>query len=426
MTSTVEENRFRRDLRGHTFRYQPAVSMSRGRLAMWIFLSSELIFFLVLICTYLGLRFNDHDAAWPTPDQVHLSQWLGALSVFLLICSSMAIVLARKAARRNDTSKSKRWTLLVLILGAAFVGIAGVEYASKFKRGVHPASPQSLIYDRADLAWLSGLKQDVRSQIRILEDSEKNASNQERLENLFLIQTGMVQWTESNVGRSGDPNLRSLALVSLASQIYPESFSREQLQRIEQYARNEKAETESALVDLEQRLEEANDTLRKLQKEIGILSQLTKDLANKANQLSAENGEADDAEKRLAVVIKQATDTTATITALTGNVPRLRNRVQAYQELNLLDVANNANRGINYDHDLKLPIVIPGGNAWADTYFLLTGCHAVHVSIGMIAIILMLPVTLNKLNCGMIGNVAIHWHFATVVWMFLFPLLYLF
>ena len=33
---------------------------------------------------------------------------------------------------------------------------------------------------------------------------------------------------------------------------------------------------------------------------------------------------------------------------------------------------------------LRLPIMIPGGNMWASTYFLLTGFHAIHVIVGLI------------------------------------------
>ena len=32
----------------------------------------------------------------------------------------------------------------------------------------------------------------------------------------------------------------------------------------------------------------------------------------------------------------------------------------------------------------KMPMVIPGGNMWASTYFTLTGFHAVHVLVGLI------------------------------------------
>ena len=42
-------------------------------------------------------------------------------------------------------------------------------------------------------------------------------------------------------------------------------------------------------------------------------------------------------------------------------------------------------RGLNDLYPwLKLPMVIPGGNMWASTYFLLTGFHALHVLIGLI------------------------------------------
>ena len=73
-----------------------------------------------------------------------------------------------------------------------------------------------------------------------------------------------------------------------------------------------------------------------------------------------------------------------------------------------------------------MPIVIPGGNMWASTYFTLTGFHAVHVLIGLIAFVCMLPKTFTPANAGLIENVGLYWHFVDLVWIFLFPLLYLF
>jgi cytochrome c oxidase subunit 3 len=83
--------------------------------------------------------------------------------------------------------------------------------------------------------------------------------------------------------------------------------------------------------------------------------------------------------------------------------------------------------GLNDKHSwLKLPIMIPGGNMWASTYFLLTGFHALHVVIGLIAFVILLTMTLNRANAGVIENVGLYWHFVDLVWIFLFPLLYLF
>ena len=83
-------------------------------------------------------------------------------------------------------------------------------------------------------------------------------------------------------------------------------------------------------------------------------------------------------------------------------------------------------QGWNDQHQLKLPMYIPNGNMWASTYFLLTGFHAVHVLVGLLAFALMLSVRLDASRAGLIENVGLYWHFVDLVWIFLFPLLYLF
>ena len=75
---------------------------------------------------------------------------------------------------------------------------------------------------------------------------------------------------------------------------------------------------------------------------------------------------------------------------------------------------------------LKLPAVIPGGNMWASTYFLLTGFHAVHVLVGLIVFTILLGYKLGPKDAGKIENAGLYWHFVDLVWIFLFPLLYLF
>jgi cytochrome c oxidase subunit 3 len=82
--------------------------------------------------------------------------------------------------------------------------------------------------------------------------------------------------------------------------------------------------------------------------------------------------------------------------------------------------------GWNDKYGIKLPIHIPNGNMWASTYFLLTGFHALHVLVGLIAFALMLTQRLDAKRAGLIENVGLYWHFVDLVWIFLFPLLYLF
>jgi cytochrome c oxidase subunit 3 len=75
---------------------------------------------------------------------------------------------------------------------------------------------------------------------------------------------------------------------------------------------------------------------------------------------------------------------------------------------------------------LRLPIMVPGGPLWASTYFLLTGFHAIHVLVGLIVFALLLFVTIDRTKANFVENIGLYWHFVDLVWIFLFPLLYLF
>jgi cytochrome c oxidase subunit 3 len=89
--------------------------------------------------------------------------------------------------------------------------------------------------------------------------------------------------------------------------------------------------------------------------------------------------------------------------------------------------SSHAEEPLNEEYPwLRLPIYIPGGNMWASTYFLLTGFHAIHVLVGLIVfgIMMFLPLTLAR--AGLVENIGLYWHFVDLVWIFLFPLLYLF
>jgi cytochrome c oxidase subunit III len=63
---------------------------------------------------------------------------------------------------------------------------------------------------------------------------------------------------------------------------------------------------------------------------------------------------------------------------------------------------------------------------WASTYFLMTGFHAIHVAVGLLIFAMVLPFTLDSRRANFIENAGLYWHFVDLVWIFLFPLLYLF
>jgi cytochrome c oxidase subunit 3 len=82
-------------------------------------------------------------------------------------------------------------------------------------------------------------------------------------------------------------------------------------------------------------------------------------------------------------------------------------------------------------HDKPLPLTpsIPYGNMWASCYFAMTGFHALHVLGGLVIFtIILILYARNKLTTKhelFLELTGLYWHFVDIVWIFLFPLLYL-
>ena len=127
------------DDHGHVhLEYQPALPLGNGKLCLWLFLSTEIMFFAGLIGTYIVLRFGA--PTWPAPHDVHIEEFLGAINTFFLICSSVTIVLALEYAQRNQAALAKIFVYVTFAFGLVFLLIKGYEYNAKFEHGIYPES----------------------------------------------------------------------------------------------------------------------------------------------------------------------------------------------------------------------------------------------------------------------------------------------
>lgn len=306
--------------------YHPGLPIPNGKLIVWLFLSTEIMFFAGLIGTYIVLRFGA--PTWPLPREVHLSEPIGAFNTFVLICSSVSIVLGLEAAKANQTAAAKVWVIITLALGSVFLGVKMYEYNAKFSHGIYPMLPHSRLYEKANLNYAAAVR---------------------------------------------------ARLTDLDSQLKAEEEAR-------------KAKLDEAAVD-------ADPTMVELREKIALVTEL-RAYEEKQEKIAA-------------------TDP--------SNAVRLAALQEMADRVSPLPLHHGEDEGLNHHHEwLKLPIVIPGGNMWASTYFLLTGFHAIHVLVGLIVFALMIPMTLNVAAAGVVENVGLYWHFVDLVWIFLFPLLYLF
>jgi len=67
-----------------------------------------------------------------------------------------------------------------------------------------------------------------------------------------------------------------------------------------------------------------------------------------------------------------------------------------------------------------------GPVAFGATFFSITGLHLLHVISGVVALIVVgLGFQLGQLDDNYVETTGLYWHFVDLVWMFVFPLLYL-
>ena len=120
-----------------TIGHETATGIPNGKLGMWVFLASEIMFFTGLIAAYVVLRMGH--PSWPG-SAGHLSVPLGTLNTFLLIGSSMTVVMALAASEQRRASAMRGWLLATIFLGSCFLVIKGTEYAAKFSHEIFPST----------------------------------------------------------------------------------------------------------------------------------------------------------------------------------------------------------------------------------------------------------------------------------------------
>ncbi len=111
----------------------PLTPESWGKLGMWIFLCGDAMTFGTLIVTFGIMRIAADN--WPVPSEV-LGINLTAAMTFLLICSSVTMVLALSGIKRGNLKEFRKFLLLTILGGIAFLGCQVYEWTHLIHEGV--------------------------------------------------------------------------------------------------------------------------------------------------------------------------------------------------------------------------------------------------------------------------------------------------
>jgi len=111
-----------------------STGISNIKLAIWAFLGSECLFFGAFISTYLLYR--GRDTVGPKPKELFTIPFTSCTS-FILLMSSLTMVLALAAIQRGDHRRLRIWLLATCLFGATFVGGQVYEFTEFYRQGLH-------------------------------------------------------------------------------------------------------------------------------------------------------------------------------------------------------------------------------------------------------------------------------------------------
>jgi len=105
-----------------------------GKLGMWIFLATEVLMFGGLFCAYAIYRAN-HPEIFEFGHRFLDVKW-GGINTVVLICSSLTMAWAVRAAQLGQKKILVSMLVLTLLCACGFMGIKYVEYRGKISHGL--------------------------------------------------------------------------------------------------------------------------------------------------------------------------------------------------------------------------------------------------------------------------------------------------
>lgn len=106
--------------------------MPTGRLAVWWVIGSEIVIFGGLLACYLLLRLKFPHWA---ESSAHTNTWLGALNTFVLLTSSLFVVIAHYYAERKDHLRAVGYIWLTIGGGLTFLVVKAFEWSTEISSG---------------------------------------------------------------------------------------------------------------------------------------------------------------------------------------------------------------------------------------------------------------------------------------------------
>jgi cytochrome c oxidase subunit 3 len=108
------------------------------KLGMWLFIVSDSLTFSALLIGYGYVRYSSDQ--WPTPFPFSPSIIFSTIMTLCLLSSSLTMVMGVSASARGDVKAIRKWLLLTIMFGVAFLVLHLIEWNHLIGEGLRPFS----------------------------------------------------------------------------------------------------------------------------------------------------------------------------------------------------------------------------------------------------------------------------------------------
>lgn len=382
---------------------------STAKLGMWLFIATEVLMFSGLFCLYAVYRGNHPEIFI---DGHHfLNKYLGSLNTLVLISSSFTMAWAVRCAQLNRRRSLVVLLSLTLLGGCTFMGIKYVEYKAKWDHGLLIGrffTPDEAYFAAHFEGADHSADEEVGEKHEPPAAEEVRAANPARGQMVFL---GTCSSCHGNNGR-GLPNLGA---DLIESRFIDEHDDKELLNYVK--VGRQPWDPESVM-KLQMPPRGGNPTLTDddLRDTVAYLRQM-----HDAQRATATDDPAS----------STASDATSPTPELTAE--------DRWMMIPRSDIARPVNGPLGLrpaymatDAERRDPVekVEPARlRVFFAIYFLLTGLHGIHVLVGMGVLTWLIVASVrgrfNQAYYTPVDLGGLYWHLVDLIWIFLFPLLYL-
>ena len=399
----------------YTVKPRPDTGLYNAKLGIWLFLASEVMLFGALFSSYVLLRVGAEPGTW---SMGLMDLLVGAGNTMVLIASSMFVVLAWAELKQGNLAGYKKWKWATIACAVLFLFVKwGYEWPSKFKHYDVWLNNATVLQEKFDEGYHEVASHGEHG------DAAHGADVEKYVKKIYTTRFFKEESKDSQLAFDDAWRNGTLALSGHIN-AYEEA-------QIDVRITGWKADTGVSEADADKALaKQGAEDATELRLNGGLLSKKTDyDTAKRAEYALGQAGFT----VALSVAGYKRVEAhpwmwrTKRVTEDIGGKPRVSSIV--------FELDDSDHKGIitlDVGDIKRLSAYEPKHSTFFGIYYTITGLHAAHVFGGILIMLYnMLPIGLGLWHrdreqfTNRIESFGLFWHFVDLVWIFLFPILYI-